>query len=269
MNRVILNTLFISIILLIFTIFTIQIFTFASRAGSLLAIAVPGSLTPSAIRVGVLVKDGDLIGKKEDFLIVTNGQMVKKGEVIGMSSKGNLMASRDGIVFSDMKEPLFLTVDEGVNFLLTGSFPYDKEFSVLLSSEEFKIVIENLPWVINLGETPNLKNVYNDKTFRVKVESKISSRGKEFLVLSGEHHAREILSQPWQVFYIEQEPFEGIITPLEYVKNENGRYFVRVLVRGKVEIREVDLLAKRGNEALVRGISAYSFLLPWRLSFTL
>lgn len=233
-----------------------------------MAIAVSGSLTPSVIRVGVLVKDGDLVGKKEDFLKITQGQMVNEEEVIGISSKENLLASRDGIVFSNMKEPLFFTVDEAVNFLFDGSFPYDKNFLALLSSEDYKIVMENLPWVIDTGQTLTIKNVYDDRVFKVKVESRISYRGKEFLVFCGEHYTQEVLSQPWQIYYLEQKPIEGIITPLDYVKKENEKYFVKILVRGKIEIREVDLLAKRGGEALVKGISANSFLLPWKVYIT-
>lgn len=265
MNRVILNTLFVSIILLIITIFSIQIFSSASSIGSIMAIAVSGSLTPSVIRVGVLVKDGDLIGKKEDFLKITQGQMVKKDEVVGISSKENLLASRDGIVYSIMSEPLFFTVEEAVNFLLDGSFPYDKQFLALLSSEDYKIVMENLPWDVNKGQTLTLKNLYDDREYKVNVESRTSYQGKEFLVLCGEHYTQEVLSSPWQIYYIEQKPIEGIIIPVDYVKKENEKYFVKVLIRGKIEIREVDLLAKRGSEALVSGIHTNSFILPWKV----
>ncbi|MBT9174816.1 MAG: hypothetical protein DDT22_00481 [candidate division WS2 bacterium] len=265
MNKVILNTLFISIIFLIFTMFSIQIFSSASRIGSPMAIAVSGSLTPSVIRVGVLVKDGDLIGKKEDSLKLTQGQMVNKGEVIGISSKENLLASRDGILYSNMKEPLFFTVEEAVNFLINGGFPYEKNFLALLSSEDYKIVMENLPWDVNEGQTLTLKNVYDDRVFKVNVENRISYQGREFLVLCGDHYTQEVLSQPWQIYYIEQKPIEGIITPVDYLKKENEKYFVKVLFRGKIEIREVDLLAKRGSEALVSGIPTNSFILPWKV----
>lgn len=230
-----------------------------------MTIAVTGSLIPTVIRPGVLVVNGDIIGDEQDFLSVATGQKVLLGEVIGITKDKYLHAPREGMIYDNLREPVIFSTEEAINIIQDGSFPANKQFLTLISSNSYNLIIEDLPWNVDVGQDIVLVNLYNDLRYRTKVEEKILINGKNYLILQGNTYFSEISSNPWHLFYIEDKTVEGILVPSEYIKTENGVNLVRVRSRNSIEEIEVSIVGRRGNQTLIRGIINNTLILPWTL----
>ncbi len=250
----------------IIAVIALQSWHVISKPFGLMAVAAKGSLRMSALRAGLIVKEGSFIGNKVDLLRVTPGEKVKEGQEIALSSSGKpLQSPINGIVYFNVREPISTSLDQALSKLQSGGFPTEKSTLAFISQDNFKLLIKDLPWHVEIGNTIELKPLFKETTFKTTVSERVKYNDSEYLVLQGEFYTLELLAWPWYLFMIESEPLEGIIISKDYLRSEEGKYYVRVLKRGRTNSHEVEIVGSRGSNYVIKGIEYDEYLLPWKI----
>lgn len=253
-------------VLLLILVIALQSYHVITKPYGLMAVAATGTLRVSVLRAGVIIKDGVFVGTVGDLLNVSSGEKVKTNQNIGITSSGDIIRSpEDGVVFIDFREPIISSIEEAIDIFNFGSFPKEKNCLIMVSGENYKVVIKSLPWDVELGETIELNSIYKNSSYKLKVIDLKTINDNNYIVLEGDNYSLELLELPWHLFMIESNLIEGIIVSEGYLKNENNKWFVKLLSRGKTITQEVEVLGSRGSTYIINGIDSNAYLLPWRL----